>query len=582
MALGIATGCGGGGDGTQDLRAAGETPTPTPRFDEPDPALPTPLASPSPDPGPATPTADVDGVTPSPTPPLPPGADGVCFLAFPRQAECSGSFFPASLAECCEASQTIFGLRAVSGWCSNQQLDAATGRCGLCRQPCEGLPTPTPPAPGDAGTCFIGSTTCTGTFVPASREECCNRFQPDAAAVPVSWCPQDQFDPATRQCEACSDPCTGLPSPTPTAPGGATPTPTPTADTSPTPHACDVTNPCPPGQLCELPAGVCASGLDRGMCTPVPDFCFDTEPVCGCDGLTYGSDCLRRAARVQKAADGPCPVQECGGDCDCYATRTFAASCPLLCPSCGSYWSCEDGHCIEHCGMIPLDGCDALCAQNEVCPAQAYCAKPVGGCDGPGACRPRPAGCPDVFDPVCGCDGQTYGNACEAASAGVAVATRGECRAICGTLAGIACPDDQFCEFPPGTCEIVDQGGVCVEVGGACPLVIDPVCGCDGVTYGNDCMRLASRVNLRHRGACAPDCGTLLGIPCPDGQFCDLPPGTCNVADLGGVCVEVGEVCLGVIDPVCGCDGVTYDNDCLRLQARVALAQVGPCQPRGH
>ncbi|WP_371400269.1 hypothetical protein [Priestia megaterium] len=34
-----------------------------------------------------------------------------------------------------------------------------------------------------------------------------------------------------------------------------------------------------------------------------------------------------------------------------------------------------------------------------------------------------------MYQPVCGCDGKTYGNACQAAGAGVSVASAGACKA---------------------------------------------------------------------------------------------------------------------------------------------------------
>jgi hypothetical protein len=219
--------------------------------------------------------------------------------------------------------------------------------------------------------------------------------------------------------------------------------------------------------------------------------------------------------------------------------------------------------------LAGVSGGPDTCRSNGDCPDGFYCQKTVGDCEGVGVCTPMPQGCPDVFDPVCGCDGVTYGNACEAAAAGVNVAFLGECVTE-ACFGNEACPKGFYCKKPVGQC---DGPGVCTETPTACIEIFDPVCGCDGVTYDNECFAAAAGVSVAHEGPCEKDV-CLSNAECPEGFYCQKALGDCNGP---GMCVPIPTACPDVVDPVCGCDGVTYFNACEAAAAGVSVAHEGEC-----
>ena len=124
------------------------------------------------------------------------------------------------------------------------------------------------------------------------------------------------------------------------------------------------------------------------------------------------------------------------------------------------------------------------------------------------------------------------------AGAGGGGGTAGQCRCSDGKC----CGSDQLCEIPTGAClAVAVPDGACVPRPTVCNASTQPVCGCDGNTYSNDCYRQMAGTPKQMDGGC--DCPSL------------QPAGACSKP--GKVCVyglNSDPSCRGLVtcDPTTG------------------------------
>ena len=218
------------------------------------------------------------------------------------------------------------------------------------------------------------------------------------------------------------------------------------------------------------------------------------DPVCGSDGMTYGSDCSLKLAACQNPF--LTIIKQCEGKCPCHPKGTSTEHsdrkkgvgrsgslqdcnriCPkLLKPVCGSNGETYDNDCLLEIAACENPEQNITVECRKKCPCQSK---------GPSTEHPdcKHLGCHWLYNPVCGTDGQKYPNsgcldlaACENPSQNITLGCKGEC------------PCDDLMSTTTHKSEInstLNDNEKCLK---PCPKVKDPVCGSNGEVYGNSCI----------------------------------------------------------------------------------------------
>lgn len=237
------------------------------------------------------------------------------------------------------------------------------------------------------------------------------------------------------------------------------------------------------------------------------------KPICGCDSITYINACVAlNRYGITKYREGPCICR----DSSVIDTTNACYDSPG-----GKYKT--------------ACGCDSITYINSCVATKHYGILKT--LPGPCYCRDRrlmdtTIVCPNSFSPVCGCDSLTYFNPC-----------------IAKNKFGIADLIDRL-----GPCRCVDANLIVDTIDCLSSQNFSPVCGCNGVSYKNSCEAITKH-----------------GIT-------DYTRGPCNGLCIDSIYLDSTIFCSKVSQPVCGCNNITYDNECIaRYRFGVTQTTPGKC-----
>lgn len=281
---------------------------------------------------------------------------------------------------------------------------------------------------------------------------------------------------------------------------------------------------------CLQPVAENDAGLDAGAARCVADYAGQPgEMVCAekalvvCSGVACaeGEDCCNLTGRCFRVTDRTAcrpPVFDAG---------------PGL-TTCGSSSGCPPDHVC-----FPAD--------RNLCGGPGFC-QPISNC---GFCSPPGPTCA-----LCGCNGVTYASIQEACVAGARAPLRKGACGVEGPTGVTNCGRDDQCSSgarccaKTGQCYLVTEAWRCEELDGSIP----------------DCRR-------------NEDCQSGAGGGPATGQWCSGN----GCASEPGRCANLvsSSSCSGTVEPVCGCNGRTYVNECWARAAGVRIASRASCPDGG-
>lgn len=149
-------------------------------------------------------------------------------------------------------------------------------------------------------------------------------------------------------------------------------------------------------------SGLVAGAIACGGGQPTPDEAPASNPTLDVEATAVGDDRQQTGVmELVEGSDSPLPelaqaIEDLTADVQAELDSTAGQPC-MATEDCGGSLRCD---------FSPNRGCDLQ----------------------PGVCSPQPSPmCTREYMPMCGCDGRTYGNRCEHARSGVALAHPGPC-----------------------------------------------------------------------------------------------------------------------------------------------------------